>query len=349
MAGVDAVIVGVGARTHVAMTALQSTMAIRALKMQPTEGHILTARGQPIAMCRLRSISDATVGFDRFLALAAPALRQSIVHFRHRLRSLAGLPLVLALPSRDRPGVTARLVREFHAALASEVGVELDARHVAVVSKGRAGGAEAFAIALDWLSQPGVEAVLVGGVDSYFDPDVLEWLDDELRLHSDGTIENGFIPGEGAAFVLLTQGHRASGATTYGRVRAAAVAIGLVPTVPMTPAWASAWAQPWPRPLSPEGRRRLRHVGAHRRQQRAPPHHRWTRATAKVHKAFAPKVKHEQATLYTGDIGAATAPLLAVHAGILWSTAAGDGNHALIAVHSDGAERGAVLLEGQAA
>jgi 3-oxoacyl-[acyl-carrier-protein] synthase-1 len=44
--------------------------------------------------------------------------------------------------------------------------------------------------------------VLVGGLDSYFDPAVLLFLDDQRRLHSEHS-DSGFVPSEGAAFFWI--------------------------------------------------------------------------------------------------------------------------------------------------
>jgi 3-oxoacyl-[acyl-carrier-protein] synthase-1 len=49
------------------------------------------------------------------------------------------------------------------------------------------------------------ELALAGGVDSYLEPETLEWLEANDQLHSAGADNNpyGFIPGEGSGFVLL--------------------------------------------------------------------------------------------------------------------------------------------------
>src|SRR5436190_637255 len=63
---------------------------------------------------------------------------------------------------------------------------------------------------LDLLAtDPRVPAVLVGGLDSYLEPPLLDQLDDQRRLLGAGA-PDGFVPGEGAAFVLLAApGHAA--------------------------------------------------------------------------------------------------------------------------------------------
>ena len=66
----------------------------------------------------------------------------------------------------------------------------------------RAGGLHALQDALDLLVAGRHEAVLVGGVDTYCDPHILNFLDENDRVLAEGVM-NGFCPGEGAGFVLL--------------------------------------------------------------------------------------------------------------------------------------------------
>jgi 3-oxoacyl-[acyl-carrier-protein] synthase-1 len=47
---------------------------------------------------------------------------------------------------------------------------------------------------------------LVGGVDSYFHPDTMEWLDANRQL-AGSVSRSGFVPGEGAGFCLLMSDH----------------------------------------------------------------------------------------------------------------------------------------------
>jgi 3-oxoacyl-[acyl-carrier-protein] synthase-1 len=52
------------------------------------------------------------------------------------------------------------------------------------------------------------DACLVGGVDSYFQPDTMEWLDENRQLVG-AVSRSAFIPGEGAGFCLImTEGSR---------------------------------------------------------------------------------------------------------------------------------------------
>jgi 3-oxoacyl-[acyl-carrier-protein] synthase-1 len=66
--------------------------------------------------------------------------------------------------------------------------------------------------------------VLVGAIDSYWDMGLLEALDGEGRLKT-GAIADGFVPGEGAAFILVGS-PRVEKRPSKPRVRIVAAGIG---------------------------------------------------------------------------------------------------------------------------
>jgi 3-oxoacyl-[acyl-carrier-protein] synthase-1 len=67
---------------------------------------------------------------------------------------------------------------------------------------GHAGGLLAIHHACKSLREGKTKLCLAGGVDTYLEPETLEWLDENEQLHSEGNIY-GFCPGEAAAFCLL--------------------------------------------------------------------------------------------------------------------------------------------------
>ncbi|WP_437483329.1 beta-ketoacyl synthase N-terminal-like domain-containing protein [Sorangium sp. So ce1014] len=347
-----AVIAGVGARTAAGLTALQVTMSARARKLAPRASHMIDKSGQPIGMARLRSIGDGVYGMDRFLALAGPALIQAAHPWltAQSGRTAARLPVIVALPSRARPGFDARLMQHLLPGLAARSQVPLDLDRSRLVCEGRGGGVAAVDAALGELRAGRCDAIAVGGVDSYFDPDALEHLDRELRLHGPET-ENGFIPGEGAGFLLLAARSRRGALPRRGRLLSAAVVdephpygsaepcLGLGMTLAVKKAaeaagLGGAGSIPWA--LTDVANER------HRVDE-------WTSAFLRNHAVFTQDVAHEAALLQTGDLGAASAAVLAAMAVTRWETGCAPGVRALIATHSDGPERGAMVLEQQTA
>ncbi|MEZ4300986.1 MAG: beta-ketoacyl synthase N-terminal-like domain-containing protein [Polyangiaceae bacterium] len=342
----DTIIAGVGARTASGLTALQVTMSARAGKFAPRESHMVDREGEPIATARLLSIADNVFGLERFAALAAPPLVQAAhpwVAAQQKRAEGAGLRVFLALPPASRPGVDPMLRAQLLPLLASRTRLPLDTARSAVVSGCRGGGIAAFEMAMGALAS-GEEAVLAGGVDSYFDPDVLEWLDGERRLHGPST-ENGFVPGEGAAFVLLVARRRAGPFERLGQVLSAAVEMEPNPYGSDRPRLGVG--------LTRAVRRAVAAVGA--RSRRIPwvmtdvanERHRvdeWMCAMGRNHRAFSEDVVHDQPLLKTGDVGAASAALLAAMAVTRWQARCAQADVALVAASSDTPERGAAVL-----
>jgi 3-oxoacyl-[acyl-carrier-protein] synthase-1 len=73
-----------------------------------------------------------------------------------------------------------------------------------VISAGRAGGLIAIQMAFRYLANCPDTHVLVGGVDTYYDGALIQLLVQDERLLAGGNMD-GFIPGEGAAFLLLSR------------------------------------------------------------------------------------------------------------------------------------------------
>lgn len=135
----------------------------------------------------------------RLLQLAKLAL----VQLAPKLPKDLKLPLFLAGPEQllegDQP-----ITKPFLENLATQTQVNLDMATSRIVSTGRAGGLAAINLAFRLFAGSDDQFVLVGGVDTYHDSDILEYLLRNERLLA-GENMNGFIPGEGAAFILLTR------------------------------------------------------------------------------------------------------------------------------------------------
>lgn len=345
MPAADTVITAVGARTAGGFNALQVVLSLRAGQISPFQTHIIDQYGEAVAVCRLRSIGDNVQGLKRFVALGAPALAEAAAMLPVPPRPL---PLVLALPEPARPGVDRRLQRELLTELSAASGVPLDMTRSELIMTGRAGGVEAFRRAMQQIAS-GAEDVLVGGIDSYFDPDVLEALDQERRLHS-MTTENGFIPAEGAAFVVLSARRSCRGRFRYGRLHSAVTAPEPRPFGSDEPCLGDAITQVVRQASSAVGTR-ARRIGwamtdvaneRHRVEE-------WGYAFARCHQAFTADAFHEQPLLNLGDVGAASAALLLCTAAVRWQTGCAAGDCVLIATHSDGASRGALVASQEGA
>lgn len=138
-------------------------------------------------------------------------LRMSHIAATEALNSYSGdapIPLILSGPE-VYPGVDTGLNSQFIGFLAQQSGLPLDVRNSRLVSVGRAGAMEAMKLAQHYLHDLDNEYVLIGGCDSYQHSPLLRLLDRMDRIAAQRAIatsgRDDFIPGEAAAFALLTR------------------------------------------------------------------------------------------------------------------------------------------------
>jgi 3-oxoacyl-[acyl-carrier-protein] synthase-1 len=109
---------------------------------------------------------------------------------------------LLAVPDA-RPGLAAEdidwLAVELRTALAAE-GRDVQPR---LMRGGHAGGLLALQRCWTVFASGRAQAALIGGVDCWIDADTIDWLEGEERLFTPSN-PHGFIPGEAAAFCLVT-------------------------------------------------------------------------------------------------------------------------------------------------
>jgi 3-oxoacyl-[acyl-carrier-protein] synthase-1 len=94
--------------------------------------------------------------------------------------------------------------------------------------RGRAGGIVALGDAIAAVSAGRIPAAIVGGIDTYLDLVTLGRLAATRRLKTDGNFD-GFIPGEGAAFVAIASDHVVASHRLPHLARVGPVALGEEP------------------------------------------------------------------------------------------------------------------------
>jgi 3-oxoacyl-[acyl-carrier-protein] synthase I len=334
-----AAITSIAARGPLGLSSLQVAMCVRARKAEPRSTQFVDKRGRFVGMCTTPGLRSDLHGYERLIALAAPALRAAAP----KEPGASPLPLVLAVPEPGRPDDDPRLDHAILLAVAQASGVALDVGRSRTIRAGHAGAAFALAAALEELGR-GAAAVLVGGVDSYYHPEVIAWLDEECRLHALDA-ENGFVPSEGAAFLLLerwAQGKapRTPGSTPIARLER--VEIGREESVlSHAPNSALTMTRIIARIASsvPGGQIRwtLSDVNGERHRGRE-----WDLVSLRG--SLAEGVVQDRMVDDLGDMGAAIGPMLGVIACELFRTGGAPGASVCVALHAEGAERGAFLL-----
>jgi 3-oxoacyl-[acyl-carrier-protein] synthase-1 len=218
--------------TAVGMSAPTTAASVRAGVSRFHETDLEDRRGEPIVMAMLPDEAlpplDGALERDpwmtalqaRMLRIAAGALRETLDAAISRVERI---PLLLAVPE-PLPGRSPPVAPGFLRWLGVQAGVDLAWERSRAFPLGRAGGIAALGDALARIASLSDPYVLVGGVDSYRDPDLLDALDKEGRIRAAG-VTDGFIPGEGAGFVLLASDGRATQQSRAALARVDAAAI----------------------------------------------------------------------------------------------------------------------------
>jgi 3-oxoacyl-[acyl-carrier-protein] synthase I len=194
-------IVATGARTPIGLHSASSAAAYRAaISGMGDHPFMIDQVGDPMLSALDALLDPSLMGPGRLLALADRPLREActlLSDTRLRVR----LPLYLALPE-IRPGFTEPDAQAVRSGIAALPGLPIELSQVNALAEGHAAGLSALARAAAQINQGASEACLVGGVDSYFHPDTMEWLDENRQL-AGAVSRSGFVPGEAAGFCLL--------------------------------------------------------------------------------------------------------------------------------------------------
>lgn len=195
-------IVSTGARTPLGLGAAASAAAFRAgVSAVGRHPFLVDLAGDMMPGALDTGIDAAQLGAARMEVLAEAALREACLVFSGLPPPRMQVPVFLALPE-VRPGFAERDAAAVRKHLASVEGLPVDISQVHVSTQGHACGLAALALARDRIAQGAFEACIVGGVDSYFEPETMEWLDQNRQLT--GSISrSSFVPGEAAAFCVV--------------------------------------------------------------------------------------------------------------------------------------------------
>lgn len=319
-------IVSVGARCSVGLNALQVAACMRADLVEPRASTFKDGRGRAVGMCRVGGLGSALVGYERLMQLALPALREAVDGVTGE-----GWPLLVALPAAERPDYEERF-QTVAQELARKGGSVLDAEKAEVVLTGHAGGIEVLRRAAEMLAA-GASGVVVGGVDSFHHPEVVRWLDEAYRLHA-LDVDGGFIPGEAAAFLVLRPKQQAGARARllYAEVRDEPAM--LTPERPLIAEAMTALFKDSNGTAAPWVMNDVSNEYQRRRQWRFVSF-RHDLSAAVVH--YLPEK--------VGDVGAASAPLMAATAFSWWSLGCAPASKVWLASSSDAAGRGVAVLE----
>ncbi|MCU0634524.1 MAG: hypothetical protein MUE41_06595 [Gemmatimonadaceae bacterium] len=205
-----AVITGAGVVCALGLSVPEAAAAVRTGMMLFESGPLYGPHFEPFTLAQLPddalpSLSaeiDRTPGLTsrelRLLRLAPRALRDCVTALG---AAAASVPLLLALPERETP--IAMQPERLLSLLATQARDAFDVGTSAALGRGRAGGLIALGTAVEMVRSGQHAHVIVGGVDTFRDPWLLATLTGEGRVKTSQNLD-GFVPGEGAAFVLVS-------------------------------------------------------------------------------------------------------------------------------------------------
>ncbi|MEZ4446731.1 MAG: hypothetical protein R3B72_47070 [Polyangiaceae bacterium] len=208
------VVVSVGARTAIGLTAVDTGLAHRAAAAAMSAAPLADGDGEPATMCYLPTIDPFVVGAERAVALGRPALEEALAPVVERLPYMS-VELVLCLDElmaqRGEDGTIpgSRIATEL-SRVVSRVAPKL--ADVQTVARGPASLGFVLDKVLAKLESGGADAVVLGGVHTDYDPARIAALVSKGRLFSPDNLD-ALIPGEAAAFLVLM---RADTARSHG-------------------------------------------------------------------------------------------------------------------------------------
>jgi 3-oxoacyl-[acyl-carrier-protein] synthase-1 len=193
-------VASVGARTPVGLCADACGAAVRAgLSRISLHPFMVDKTGDPLRVAMDGALEIGVPLRDRLVRMATSAIEEAIEPLSRHGR--AKISMYVALPE-ERPGFSTADGQWVMQGLTRVVGASCDLGRVLSFPRGHAGAALAIELAAKEIESGAVQWVLVGGVDSYLDSDTIDWLDRERQLLNEAN-RLGFLPGEGAGFVLL--------------------------------------------------------------------------------------------------------------------------------------------------
>ncbi|WP_437605840.1 hypothetical protein WMF20_32910 [Sorangium sp. So ce834] len=329
-------VVRVGARTPIGLNARQTGFLLRAGFPAVSEAPLASSAGEAISMGFIPAIDPRIVGPERLVLLAAPAFEEAAAPIRDG-RTVVQLALDEGVP--DAPAATQLL--------AAAVKRSMPSATVGIVAGGEAALGPLLLEALSALSSRLVDAVILGGVHSDYDPRAIAALEESGRLFSPDNLD-ARIPGEAAVFFVLMRDADAERQGLRALARVLGVGVGRERARPGDDAPAyealglTSAAQQAAEPLARAGRTAgwmLTDLTGEVRRLRE-----WQAAFVRMQDVLGRPYVIDSPAQRIGYLGAAAVPLLVAMAATGWEHGYAPSPVAIATAGNDGGERAAVLL-----
>lgn len=198
-AGNEVCICGVGARTPLGFNAAASAAAVRgAISAVGAHPFFVDKAGEPMSLARDAGLDSDIKVARRMEQMLVSAITEAL---GDKLSTHGGAPVQcwIGVPE-SRPGLPPDVARSIASVVSKAFAGTPSAIHV--LQLGHASGLMAIQVAAQKVSAGEIDICIAAGVDSYYDPNTLEWLDRNGMLMSSEN-RNGFPPSEAAGACLL--------------------------------------------------------------------------------------------------------------------------------------------------
>ncbi|MEN2394304.1 hypothetical protein [Pseudomonas halotolerans] len=191
-------IIGSGMVSAVGLSAPASCAAIRCAIDNFQETRFIDSGGEWLIAASV-PLEQPWLGRTKLIKMASRAIAEA-------LQSTLGVdphktPLLLGVAEAERPGRLAGLDQGLLHAIEAELGLRFHPDS-SIIARGRVSAAVALLNARTLIHQGGHRHVLIAGVDSFLEGATLAAFEERERLFTSQN-SNGFIPGEGAAAVVI--------------------------------------------------------------------------------------------------------------------------------------------------
>ncbi|WP_437491566.1 beta-ketoacyl synthase N-terminal-like domain-containing protein [Sorangium sp. So ce1014] len=198
-----AVMVAAGAVTPVGLRSIDSAFSHRAAAAAMREAPLVDGAGEPVTMCFLPTLDPLVTGAPRAALLAARALGEALEKLGPAARGLR-MQMTLCLDEHlgQRPPGGEAPAQWLAAELAARAQAHAPELAVKVSTRGSAAAGFVLPELCDALGRGAIDAALLGGVHTDYDPARIAALDAAGRIFRPDNLD-ALIPGECAAFVVL--------------------------------------------------------------------------------------------------------------------------------------------------
>ncbi|MGE5787102.1 MAG: hypothetical protein ACM3ZE_21085 [Myxococcales bacterium] len=218
-----AVIAGVGAKTPLGLSAVETAFMYRTGLPCMREAPILNGREAPVTFCTVNTLPTHALAGARALSLGLDALHECTAECRRALGELKFRVLCCVDEfMAEIPEGVVSAAQYIADGLRRETREWFECKPDVLVQAAGAGGFGAMLLeGLAQLERGETQALLLGGLHSDYHPLRIQALDAAQRLFSPEQLD-AVLPGEGAAFVLLTDANlaRRLGWSSWGTVHA---------------------------------------------------------------------------------------------------------------------------------